>query len=179
MNFSININQLANQKYFNLHLKNNYIIDSIIYSNNEVLISAQITDLQKNEIINYYNNITESDWLDFYKSQKFELINEKTEYLISLGYTYNGLKFSLSEKAQTNILALYSTKDDNVLTFPISWNTIDDLQFFNITDSQTIANIYYTALATKKNCLESGTFLKNQIRLAQTVAEVDLINDNR
>lgn len=179
MNFSIDINQLANEKHFNLYLKNNYIIESIIHSNNDVSISAQITDLQKNDIINYYNNIIESDWLDFYKSEKFELINEKTDYLISLGYTYNGLKFSLSEKAQTNILALYSTKDDNVLSYPISLNTIDDLSVFNINDSQTISNIYYTALATKKTFLDSGSVIKNKIRLAQTVAEVDLINDNR
>ena len=96
-----------------------------------------------------------------------------------MGYVYNDLRFSLDEKSQTNILALYSTKDDNILSYPISWNTIDDLKVFDILDSQTINNLYYTALATKKSYLDSGTILKNRVRLANTIEDVDLINDNR
>jgi len=179
MNFSININQLANEKYFNLYLKNNYIIDSIIHSDNDVSISAQITDLQKNEIINYYNSIVESDWLDSYKGQKLQEINNNTDDLIKVGYTYAGLTFSLSEKAQTNILALYSTKDDPVLHYPLVFNTIDDLNSFEAIDATTIANMYYSALATVKGRIDSGTVFKDQIRNATTVAEVDAIQDNR
>jgi len=179
MNFSININQLANEKYFNLYLKNNYIIDSIIHSDNDVSISAQITDLQKNEIINYYNSIVESDWLDSYKGQKLQEINNNTDDLIKVGYTYAGLTFSLSEKAQTNILALYSTKDDPVLPYPLVFNTIDDLNSFEAIDATTIANMYYSALATVKGRIDSGTVFKDQIRNATTVAEVDAIQDNR
>ena len=39
--------------------------------------------------------------------------------------------------------------------------------------------MYYSALATVKGRIDSGTVLKDQIRNATTVAEVDLIQDNR
>lgn len=179
MKFSIPTNTLANEKYFNFYLKNNYIINSIIHLENEVFISAELTELQKADIIYYYNNIIELDWLEFYKVQKFDKINAKTEELIKLGYVYNGLNFSLSEKAQTNILALYSTQNSGVLLYPISWNTINDVEVFQILNSTVINEIYYTALSTKKNHLDSGTILKNIVRSANTVDEIDLIIDNR
>ena len=96
-----------------------------------------------------------------------------------MGYVYNGFAMSLSEKAQTNILALYSTKDDVHLIYPILFNTKDDLNTFDAADPNTIADMYYTALATKKAKLDSGTVLKSKVRDATTVFEVDAVEDNR
>ena len=76
-------------------------------------------------------------------------------------------------------MALYSTKDDPILIYPIKFNTIDDLNTFDAVNASDIANMYYSALATKKSYLDSGTVLKEQIRAATTQAEVDSISDIR
>ena len=175
------LNSSANLKYFKEYLISNYDFKNIVIGFDCLCLEFETEPNQTEEtaIVNYYNAITESDWLDSYKGQKLQEINNNTDELISAGYTYSGLTFSLSEKAQTNILALYSTKDDPVLPYPIVFNTIDDLDSFEAIDAATIANMYYSALATIKGRIDSGTVLKDQIRNATTVAEVDLIQDNR
>lgn len=175
------INTSANYKYFKEYLKSNYDFKNILIGIDCFCLEFENepTETEKTNIIDFYNNITGSDWLDFYKAEKMEEININTETLIQAGYTYSGLTFSLSEKAQTNILALYSTKDDPNLTYPIVFNTIDDLDTFEALDALTIANIYYSALTTKKTYIDSGTVLKEQIRVATSAAQIDLIQDNR
>lgn len=175
------LNSSANLKYFKEYLISNYDFKNIVIGFDCLCLEFETEPNQTEEtaIVNYYNAITESDWLDSYKGQKLQEINNNTDELIRAGYTYSGLTFSLSEKAQTNILALYSTKDDPVLPYPIVFNTIDDLNSFEAIDAATIANMYYSALATIKGRIDSGTVLKDQIRNATTVAEVDLIQDNR
>lgn len=175
------LNSSANLKYFKEYLISNYDFKNIVIGFDCLCLEFETepNQTQETSIVNYYNNITESDWLDSYKGQKLEEINNNTDELIKAGYTYSGHTFSLSEKAQTNILALYSTKDDSTLIYPIVFNTIDDLNTFEAGDAATIANMYYSALATKKGHLDTGTALKNQIRNAATVAEVDLVQDNR
>jgi hypothetical protein len=143
------------------------------------MFNTEPTEAEKTQILNYYDNIEEVDWLEAYKLQIFEEINERTAELIEGGYSYSGFNFSLSDRAQTNILALYSTKDDPVLSYPIKFNTIDDLNTFDAVNASEIANMYYSALATKKGYLDSGTVLKEQIRNATTQTEVDSISDNR
>jgi hypothetical protein len=88
-------------------------------------------------------------------------------------------EFSLSPNAQTNILALDNTRDDPALSYPITYNTIDDLDTYNVIDSTDLHNMYLTALATKKGWVDSGTNLKTSIRDAATKADVDAIIDNR
>ncbi len=175
------LNSSANLKYFKEYLISNYDFKNIVIGFDCLCLEFETEPNQTEEtaIVNYYNAITESDWLDSYKGQKLQEINNNTDQLIMAGYTYSGHTFSLSEKAQTNILALYSTKDDPVLPYPIVFNTIDDLNSFEAIDANTIASMYYSALATVKGRIDSGTVLKDQIRNATTVAEVDLIQDNR
>lgn len=114
-----------------------------------------------------------------YKLLRYNEIDERTYELISEGFTYAGKIFSLSENAQTNILALDNTKDDPALAYPIVYNTIDDLDTYNVADATDLHNMYLTALATKKGHLDSGTSLKQQIRDAVDEAAVDAIIDNR
>jgi hypothetical protein len=176
-----NLNSSANLKYFKEYLISNYDFKNIVIGFDCLCLEFETEPNQTEEtsIVNYYNAITESDWLDSYKGQKLQEINNNTDDLIKVGYTYAGLTFSLSEKAQTNILALYSTKDDPVLPYPLVFNTIDDLNSFEAIDATTIANMYYSALATVKGRIDSGTVFKDQIRNATTVAEVDAIQDTR
>lgn len=124
---------------------------------------------------------TELPFVD-YKSLKTNAIDRRTGELISLGYEFppaSGNIFSLSSTAQTNILALDHSKDDPALTYPISYNTIDDLNSFDVPDSATMHNMYLTALATKKGAVDSGTTLKDAVRSAVDEAGVDAVIDNR
>lgn len=179
---TLTINPEADNNYFNKWLRDNYTPNfkgSSQADNIYLYFESEPDEEVKTEITDFYNDIVEADWLNYYKRTKFDQINNKTQELIDLGYVYNGFAFSLSEKAQTNILALYSTKDDVHLIYPILFNTIDDLNTFEAIDANTIADMYYTALATKKSKLDAGTVLKSQVRDATTVFEVDAIEDNR
>jgi hypothetical protein len=113
------------------------------------------------------------------KHLKYNEINRKTEDIIGEGYVFAGKTFSLSANGQTNILALEVTKDSPNLSYPVSFNTIDDSETFYIPDSETLHEMYLTALATKKSALDSGTDLKNLIKDATTIDEVDAVQDNR
>ena len=174
-------NLSANLAHFKEYLVANFDFDYYLIESDCLCLQfkTEPTEIRKSQIIKYYKEIEEADWLDAHKLQKLEIINSKTAEMIEAGYTYNGLQFSLSDRAQTNILALYSTKDDPILSYPIKFNTIDDLNTFNAVNASEIANMYYSALATKKGYLDSGTILKEQIRNATTQTEVDSISDNR
>ena len=179
---TLTINQEADNTYFNKWLRDNYTPNfkgSSQADNIYLYFESESDEEVKTEITDFYNDILEVDWLDSYKRTKFEEINERTAKLIEGGYTYSGFNFSLSDRAQTNILALYSTKDDPILIYPIKFNTIDDLDTFEAVNASDIANLYYSALATKKSYLDSGTVLKEQIRAATTQAEVNSISDIR
>ncbi len=171
------INIFANLDYFKTYLQDNYTFTNFIVNNDSILLEFETTPNTTEElsIIDYYNNIVELDWLDDYKKQKFEQINDNTQILINNGYSYSGYQFPLTDNAQTNILALYTTKDDPVLIYPIIFNTIDDSETFEAIDSTIISNMYYTALATKKNHLDTATTLKDQIRNATSKSQVDSI----
>lgn len=175
------LNTSANSTYLKEYLASNYDFKNLVIGVNHLCLefNTEPSETEKNEIITYYNNITHDDWIDSYRVQKFAEINNNTQELIELGYSYSGHNFSLSEKAQTNILALYLTKDDEHLIYPILFNTRDDLGTFEVVDANAISNMYFTALATKKAHLDSGTLLKDQIRNAATIAEIDGIQDNR
>jgi len=175
-----NFNTSANLVYLQDYLIENFEFEYLMVDLDCLCLQfkTEPTEAETTEILNYYNNIQEIDWLQTYKLQRFEEINNRTGELIEGGYTYSGFSFSLSDRAQTNILALYSTKDDPILVYPIKFNT-DDLNTFDAVNASEIANMYYSALATKKIFLDSGTGLKDQIRNAITQNEIDSINDNR
>ena len=117
--------------------------------------------------------------LSQYKHIKNEEINHITSEMIQGGYSFDGKTFSLSSNAQTNLIALFATKDHAALTYPIEFNTLDDLDNYYASSAATIEGMYLTALGTKKALLDSGSVLKDAVRAATTKAEVDLIIDPR
>ncbi len=175
------LNSSANLKYFKEYLISNYDFKNIVIGFDCLCLEFETEPNQTEEtaIVNYYNAITESDWLDSYKLSKIDEINFKTEELIQLGYYYSGKVFSLSTNAQTNILALYTSRNDSQIIYPIEYNTLNDLESFMIQDSSDIESLYLTALGTKKAHLDSGTILKNLVRNAINQEEVNSIIDNR
>ena len=141
-----------------------------IKSNSIVIIEEDI----------YINDGTPTELpLEEYKELRYHEIDAKTTDIILLGFTYQSKIFSLSQNAQINLLALDETRNDPALTYPIIYNTIDDLDSYTVVDSTDLHTMYLTALATKKGVVDSGTNLKTSIRNATTQAEVDAIIDNR
>lgn len=117
--------------------------------------------------------------LDDYKKLRYAEIDARTGELISEGFTYQSKVFSLSQNAQINILALDETRNDPALTYPINYNTIDDMDSYDVVDATDLHSMYLTALSTKKGHIDSGTAIKTNIRNSLTKAEVDAIIDNR
>jgi hypothetical protein len=117
--------------------------------------------------------------LEEYKDVRYKEIDARTEEKILLGFSYQGKVFSMSANAQTNILALDNTRDDPALIYPITYNTLDDLDSYNVVDSTDLHNMYLTALATKKAWVDSGTLLKDSVRDAIDEQAVQAIIDNR
>ena len=113
------------------------------------------------------------------KEFRFNDIDERTGELISAGFTHESLQFSLSQNSQINISALHQSKDDVALTYPIKYNTIDDLDCYDVPDASDLHVMYLTALATKKGFIDSGTALKQEVRDAVDIEAVNLILDER
>lgn len=115
--------------------------------------------------------------LPAYKKEKNLDIDLRSALLIEDGFTYQGKVFSLSTNAQINISALNQTRND--LTYPVTYNTIDDIDTYDVVDAADMNAMYMAALATKKAVLDGGTSLKTQVRQATTKEEVDAVIDNR
>lgn len=147
--------------------------------NGDTLNLNAITVLEDNVRVSDGIYVDSAVSLDNYKLLKNNAIDDKTGELISAGYTYASKQFSLSANAQTNILALFATKDNPALTYPIEYNTLDDTDNYMVTDATDLENMYLTALATKKASVDSGTLLKDQVRASTTRAQVDAVIDNR
>ena len=131
--------------------------------------------LQKRYKQSYLDTLSLADL----KIARYEMIDKRTGELVSQGFTYASKVFSLSQNAQINISALDHTRDDVALTYPITYNTIDDLDSYIVIDAVDLHNMYLTALATKKAHIDSGSSLKQQVRDAIDIAAVNAIIDNR
>ncbi len=114
--------------------------------------------------------------LDRYKAKKKLAIDLKTQQLIGQGFTYASKIFSLSSNAQlywSNLLNIPSGD------FPLTVNTLDDLDSYAIADTTDAQGMYGAALSAVKGNLASGTALKGQVRAATTKTEVDAVVDSR
>jgi hypothetical protein len=149
------------------------IVETDTIKSDSVVIEEE--DLNGCSDFNYYKELN----LDDYKQVRYYEIDCKSQDLISNGFVYQNLTFSLSQNAQINLIALDETRNDPALTYPIEYNTIDDVDTYSITDATDLHSMYLTALATKKGVLDSGTVLKTEVRNCTTEAEVDAVIDNR
>lgn len=111
------------------------------------------------------------------QAERYEQIDIVTGKLISEGYVYNGVTFSMSANAQANLLGAYTAKE--LLTYPFAWNSKDDSSTYYIADATEMASFFMTALAFKKGLQDSGTVLKTQVRDAIDIDSVNAIVDNR
>lgn len=120
--------------------------------------------------------------LDVAKKAKIVEIDARTTELIDNGFEYppsSGVFFSLSTPGQTSLLGLEVARDDAAFLFPVNWNSKDDTGKNLLADSPTAHGFFLTALGTVRAHLDGGTAVKDMVRAATTLAEVDAIVDPR
>ncbi len=105
---------------------------------------------------------------------KDTIIDTNTPKLIYKGFTYAGLSWSMSDKAQSNWLAIQSRREEK---FPINLLSQEGKLFvlnFNERDAFIDA-----AWKVKEDALESGSLLKLQLDALETIEEVLNFTDPR
>lgn len=113
------------------------------------------------------------------KVNKIAAIDGRTEALIDLGFIHSAQNFSLSLASQSKMTAAHQIKDHVAFVYPVKWNTRQDDGAHEIVDSTEMDTFYLSAIGTIRAHLDSGTALKDAVRAATTVAEVDAVVDNR
>lgn len=113
------------------------------------------------------------------KAAKFVTIDRRTSELIEQGFSYSNKVFSLSLNAQSTMLGTHQVKDSPLMVYPIKWNTLNDLDAILIADAAELDVFCLTALATYRAHIDSGTILKDLVRSALTVEDIEAITDNR
>ena len=111
------------------------------------------------------------------KTRKFVAIDARTDQLISEGFTYSAKQFSITLSAQNKIMGSHQIRAG--LAYPLSWNTIDDGDSYDIVDGADLEAFYLAAFAELRGHLDSGTALKASVRAAADVAAVDAVVDGR
>lgn len=116
------------------------------------------------------------------KPDRIRAIDQRTTQLIDKGFEFppgSGVRYSLSVESQSKLLGMDSLRDDPLFTYPVVYNSIDDLGEIAIPDSATIHSFFLMAVGTYRAHLDSGTALKAQIRAATTQEELDAVVDDR
>jgi len=133
-----------------------------------------------------FHRYSGSEWIEVppgvgdARKLRYSQIDQRTVELIHQGYSYAGKVFSLSDNSQRWLSGLKAGLD---LMGPDDWplkiNTLDDSESYSIVDSTDALYLYGSAMATVKAHLGSGTDIKDQIRAASTIAEVEAVEDTR
>lgn len=118
-----------------------------------------------------------SHWLPDAKRAKFAAIDAKTNELIAGGFVFQGKTFELYLEAQVRLIGLIVLKD--MLTYPIAYNSKDDFDFTTLTGPNDVVTMAGTALAYIGGYLNGGTALKQLVREATTIDQVNAIVDPR
>ena len=98
-------------------------------------------------------------------------------------------QFCLSRQAQANLLGVQSNinkanrkgvlAEFEAAVFPLTFNTSNDLEKVEIATVVEFDTFYDTAFGTVKAYLDSGTGLKESVRAATTLAELNAVVDSR
>ena len=87
MKFEIQENDLANNNHFNFYLKSNYDLLSISYKDDKVLITSNVSETKKNEIIAFYDGLdgdftSDTEYMESFLIEKYKVSAEKgREYI--------------------------------------------------------------------------------------------------
>lgn len=113
------------------------------------------------------------------RDAKFAAIDGRTSELIAQGFSYGGKVFSLSANAQQTYTGLYAVRNEVLVSYPVKVNTLDNLDNLLLTDAGAVTGFYLTAVGTYRARLDSGTALKDLVRVAVDLAAVAAVADTR
>ena len=120
--------------------------------------------------------------LDKAKRAKCQSIDLRTRELIATGFEYpaaSGKRFSLSLEGQLKLAGINQVRNDPSVVYPICWNCLDDSDTVNLMDADEVLDFYRSAMGMCRTCCDSGTVLKDAVRAANSVIEVNSIIDDR
>lgn len=125
--------------------------------------------------------LTEKDtnYLAECKTEKCAEIKARTKELASQGFVFADKTFSLDDDAVDRVVGTQPGRDNVAFTYPLRWNTLDDMDVLDIANANTLHAFYLTALDTYRAHVDAATVLKDQIRAATTIAAVDAVVDSR
>lgn len=104
-------------------------------------------------------------------------IDTKTQQLISVGFTFDGKQFSLSDNAQRKLLILQNLITMNALDPQTPMSALDDSVYMLARENaQAFVAAGYARLS---GLIQSGTALKGQVLAAESEEEVNAIQDTR
>jgi hypothetical protein len=122
------------------------------------------------------------DLLAVVKRKKVIAIDDRTDVLIGLGFEFppgSGMMFSLSKSGQLTMLGMDQLRDDPNFSYPVNYNSKNDDGVVALVNSAMVHNFFLSAAGTLRYRLDSGTVIKDEVRDATTVAEVEAIVDPR
>lgn len=115
--------------------------------------------------------------LSVLKARRYDAIDAKTRELIAAGFVSGGKTFSLAPDDFAVLTALDVAQA--TITYPVEINTKDNTDTVSITKAADLHTFYLSAATAYRANLDSGTALKDLIRAARTVADVNAIVDPR
>lgn len=117
--------------------------------------------------------------IDEVKTAKYIEIDSKTDSLIALGFTFQDVVFSTSLESQAKWMEFDSIRNDPTCEYPIVVTSADNSQTFLFKDADMIHAAFLTGITTIRECIDSGTPLKEAVSQAVSIDEVNSIIDSR
>jgi len=115
--------------------------------------------------------------LQILKNIRYEEIDDKTDEILAYGFIYELIRFKMRLEDQANYTGLLVMRD--CITYPYVMGTAEVGEYYNITSALEMLSFCGTACHYKQLVTNSGWVLKNQVKACETIAEVDLIIDDR
>jgi len=116
--------------------------------------------------------------LSYWRRRKIDAIDDRTRTLITAGFAFGGHTFSLSAQAQMTWLGMFTGRNGG-FAYPVAVNTRDDSETIALEDASAVEAFYGAATAAVRLALDSGTALKQVVRMAETETEILEIEDDR
>lgn len=122
-----------------------------------------------------YNIFVVADMLSPIKRRAYTIVDGYASELISQGFLYDGVTFSLSSNAQTKWNGFFASKD--LRPYPFEVPNIDDSESYSVTSSTVVENMYLAGVSKVEASLVASNNIKAQIRSANTKEEiVEILN---
>lgn len=111
------------------------------------------------------------------KKQASSAVDDKTDTLISAGYTYGGVTLSTSSSAQLKWAGLYSARFS--MAYPKIVPSMDNATFLTLNDASDVEAVFLGMVSFIALTVDAGTSLKQQIEAAADFTALTAVVDNR